>query len=581
MKKQKWVLKNKKGDFKSIAMEQGVSEIMARLLVNRDLDTKDKRDEFLHPSFRYLETNGKLTNVDKAAGLLQQAVDSKKSIRIIGDYDVDGITSTYILYDALKAGGAVVSYRIPNRITDGYGINEEMVEDAAREGVEVILTCDNGISEYRTIERAKELGMTVVLTDHHEVPHDGERQILPPADVVVNPHQEGENNTFQKYCGCVVAMKVLEQMGVNIEKYLPYAAMATLCDVMELVGENRVIVILGLGIMRRCEDPGLTALIRACSIEKANVNAYNIGFNIGPCLNASGRLDTAEKGLELLLQKDSEKAKLQAEELVALNNERKEMTRQGVEEACRIIDEAAGEKGPDKVLVVYLPECHESIAGIIAGRIREYYYRPTIIITDSENGLKGSGRSIPGYHMYNELCKVAHLLERFGGHPMAAGLSLEKNRLNELKNRLNDACTLTEEDFLDKVRIDMILPFEYVNIKLMDEIDRISPTGNGNEKVLFAEKKVMPVSARILGQNRNVLKFLMTNDSGTRFDAVYFGDIPRVMEEMKQAFGVSEVDKMMRGYRHNVRFSITYVPGINDYQGVKTIQAKIEDFKFD
>ncbi len=580
MKKQKWVLKNKKGDVRAIAAEQGVSEIMARLLINRDLDTKEKRDEFLHPSFRHLKENGDLLNSDKAALLLQEAVDRKKKIRIIGDYDVDGITSTYILYDALKKKDADVSYRIPNRITDGYGINEEMVEEAARENVDLLLTCDNGISEYNTIEKAKALGMTVILTDHHEVPREQDRQILPPADVVVNPHQDLETNKFKNYCGCVVAMKVLEKMGVDIEKYLPYAAMATLCDVMELVGENRVIVTLGLGMLRRCSDVGISALTRACGLEKINVNAYNIGFNIGPCLNASGRLDTAEKGLALLLEQDPFKAKAAAEELVELNNERKEMTRQGVEKARSIIDAETCEKGMDKVLVVYLPDCHESIAGIIAGRIREYYYRPTIILTDGENGLKGSGRSIPGYHMYDELCKVADMLTRFGGHPMAAGLSLEKKNWEKVKKCLNEACILTEEDFQDKVRIDMKLPFEYVTMQLIDEIDRISPTGNGNEKVLFAEKNLMPVNARILGQNRNVLKFLMTNESGARFDAVYFGDIEGTLAEMKAVYGEAEVSKMFNGYRHTIRFSATYVPAVNEYQGVRIIQARLDGFMF-
>lgn len=576
--KQRWVLKNKKGDFEAIVKEQGVSPIMARLLINRDLDTKEKRDEFLHPSFRYLEIHGALLNSDKAAAVLQKAIDDKKKIRIIGDYDVDGITSTYILYHSLRAMEADVSYRIPDRIVDGYGINEDMVQHAYEDGVEVILTCDNGISEYDTIEKAKRLGMTVVLTDHHEVPICDGRQLLPPADVVVNPHQEGETNTFREYCGCVVAMKVLAKMGVDIEQYLPYAAMATLCDVMDLTQENRVIVQLGLGLIRRCRDVGLSALIEACALEKTNVNAYNIGFNIGPCLNASGRLDTAEKGLALLLETDADRASEKAAELVALNNERKEMTRQGVENACRAIDEAAAEKGLPKVLIVYLKDCHESIAGIIAGRVREYYYRPTIILTDSENGIKGSGRSIAEYNMYEELCKVSSLMERFGGHPMAAGMSLLPENLEAFIKSLNQCCTLREEDFVEKVRIDMKLPFEMITMQLMDEIERIAPTGKGNEKVLFAEKDLRPVSARILGQNRNVLKFVLNNETGARFDAVYFGDIPGLLSDMIGAYGDEEVNRMMRGLRNNIKFSATYVPAVNEYQGMRTIQAKLDSF---
>ncbi len=580
MVKEKWVLKNKKGDFAAIAAEQGVSEIMARLLVNRDLDTKEKRDEFLHPSIRHLNSNGDLKNSEEAAGLLKEAVESGKKIRIIGDYDVDGITSTYILYHALKKLGACVSYRIPNRITDGYGINEEMVMDAAADGVDLILTCDNGISEYKTIEKAKALGLMVVLTDHHEVPSDGEKQILPPADVVVNPHQEGETNTFKNYCGCVVAMKVLEKMGVDIYDYLPYAAMATLCDVMNLTGENRVIVVLGLGKMRRCEDTGLCALIEACGLDKMNVNSYNIGFNIGPCLNASGRLDTAEKGLALLLEEDRSIAKKMAEELVALNNERKEMTRLGVEQAREIIALEEEQSGLSKVLVVYLPDCHESIAGIIAGRIREAYYRPTIILTDSENGLKGSGRSIPGYHMYEGLCEVSHLLDRFGGHPMAAGMSLPKENLEAFKNQLNDCCKLSDDELLEKVRIDMKLPFEYTNMQLIDEIERIAPTGNGNEKVIFAEKGLKPINARILGQNRNVLKFLVKNETGARFEGVCFGNVDEIVDEMTGIYGENEIRKLFRGQETKIKFSATYIPTVNEYQGMRSIQAKLLQFIF-
>ena len=581
MMKQNWVLKNKKGDFKAVAREQGVSGIMARLLINRDLDTKEKRDDFLHPDASSLERYGKLKNSGTAAEILTQAVRKHKKIRIIGDYDVDGITSTYILYDALSNMGADVSFRIPDRITDGYGINGNMVREAAENGIDVILTCDNGISEYDTIELAKKMGMTVVLTDHHEVPQKDGCDILPPADVVVNPHQAGETNTYKKYCGCVVAMKVLDEMGTDTGKYMPYAAMATLCDVMELTGENRAIVKLGLEALKRCTDTGLTALIRACSLDRTKVSAYNIGFNIGPCLNASGRLNTAEKGLALLLEQDEERAAAEAEELVELNNERKEMTARAVQKAVDRIEKDIGNGSTQRVLVVYLPDCHESIAGIVAGRIREYYYRPAIILTDSENGLKGSGRSIPGYHMYEGLCKVSDLLTRFGGHPMAAGLSLPPENAEALGKRLNETCTLTDSDLMEKVRIDMKLPFEYVTPQLIDEIEEISPTGNGNEKVLFAEKNLHPLRAQVIsGKKTQFLKFFLQNENGTRFEAVYFGDASRTLEEMRETFGPQEVEKMLRRQANNVTFSATYTPVLNEFNGNKTIEARIEGFLF-
>ncbi|MCR5822918.1 MAG: single-stranded-DNA-specific exonuclease RecJ [Lachnospiraceae bacterium] len=588
--KQKWVIINKKGDVKAVAKEQGVSEIIARVLINRDLDTKDKRDVYLHPSVCGLRDGSLLKNAGKAAEILKEAAENRKKIRIVGDYDVDGITSTYILYKTLKERGAKVSYRIPDRIADGYGINRNIVDEAIADGIQLILTCDNGISEYDTISYAKEKGITVVLTDHHEVPVKDGKQILPPADVVVNPKQEGETTPYTGLCGCVVAMKVLECMGADLRPLLPYAAMATLCDVMDLRDENRVIVILGLEELRRTRDTGLIALIHANGLNAFQLSVYHIGFVIGPCLNASGRLDTAEKALELLLETDAGSAAAAAEELVELNNERKAMTEAGTDRAGMIIEtvakkqaEMAGtddwEKFIDKVIVVNLAGCHESVVGIIAGRIREKYARPTFILTEAESGdcLKGSGRSTENFSMYEEMSKIGDVFTRFGGHPMAAGLSMEREKLAEFQRRINENCSLTEEDLVKKVRIDTKLSFEAVTTDLVDELERLEPFGKGNEKPVFAEKDVRVERAMILGQKKNVLKMNLVNSTGFRMSGVYFGDIAGFTEKIAGAFGREEVDRMFKGMPNNVKFSATYVPDRNEYNGIVTLQAKIQE----
>ncbi len=586
--KQKWVIINKKGDVKAVAKEQGVSETVARVLLNRGLDTKDKRDVYLHPSVCGLRDAKLLKNAEKAAEILSEAAEAHKSICIVGDYDVDGITSTYVLYSSLKKRGAVVSYRIPDRIADGYGINKNIVDEAIDDGVEVLLTCDNGIAEYDTIAYAKEKGLTVVLTDHHEVPVKDGHQVLPPADVVVNPKQEGETSPYRDFCGCVVAMKVMECMGEDIKPLLPYAAMATLCDVMDLKDENRAIVVLGLDELRRTNDIGLVALIHANDLSVAALSVYHIGFVVGPCLNASGRLDTAEKALKLLLEQDRGIAAAEAEELVDLNNERKAMTEAGTERARMIIETVAKkqaefnndsdwEKYIDKVIVVYLAECHESVVGIIAGRIRELYARPTFVLTDSGDILKGSGRSTENYSMYEEMTKISDVFDRFGGHPMAAGLSMNKSKLAEFQKRINENCPLSEEDLVKKVKIDMKLPFEQVNIRLLDELHMLEPFGKGNEKAVFAEKDLRIEKASVLGKNRNVLRLNLTNQSGFRLSGVYFGDIPGFFDKISDVYGREECDKMFRGIPNNVKISATYVPDKNEYNGIVTLQARLQD----
>ncbi len=589
--KQKWVIINKKGDVREVAKEQGVSEITARVLLNRELDTKDKRDVYLHPSVCGLRDPSLLLNAKKAAEILEKAAEEGKSIRIVGDYDVDGITSTYVLYKALKGRGAHVSYRIPDRIADGYGINKNIVDEAIDDGVDVILTCDNGISEYETLAYAKEKGLTVVLTDHHEVPVSDGRQVLPPADVIVNPKQDNETSPYRDFCGCVVALKVVECMGTDIGPLLPYAAMATFCDVMDLKDENRVIVSMGLEELRRTTDTGLVALVHACGLDVFRLSVYHIGFVIGPCLNASGRLDTAERALELLLEEDKGRAAAAAEDLVELNNERKAMTEAGTDRARMIVETVAKKKAEldnstewedyiDKVIVVYLSGCHESVAGIIAGRVREAYARPVFILTDSESEpgiIKGSGRSVEAYSMYEEMSKISELFIRFGGHPMAAGLSMKKEYIADFQHALNDGCVLTNDDLVKKVKIDMKLPFEYVTAELIDELKMLEPFGKGNERAIFAEKDLRVEKAAVMGKQKNVLRLNLLNSSGYRLNGIYFGDIPGFFAKVTECFGRDECDRMLKGCTNNVVLSATYVPDTNEYNGVVTLQAQLQD----
>ncbi|MCR5585423.1 MAG: single-stranded-DNA-specific exonuclease RecJ [Lachnospiraceae bacterium] len=586
--KQNWVIINKKGDVKAVAREQGISEITARVLLNRDLDTKDKRDVYLHPSVCGLRDPKLLKNAELAAKLLNDAAEAHQSICIVGDYDVDGITSTYILYRALKKRGAEVSFRIPDRIADGYGINKNIVDEALENKVDLLLTCDNGIAESDTIAYAKEKGLKVVLTDHHEVPVKDGHQVIPPADVTVNPHQAGETTPFQGLCGCVVAMKVLLCMGEELDWMLPYAAMATLCDVMDLKDENRSIVVLGLNELRRTRDSGLVALIHANDLTVASLSVYHIGFVVGPCLNASGRLETAAKALNLLLEEDKGVAAAEAEELVALNNERKAMTLAGADRAREIVETVAKkqaefyndenwEKYIDKVIVVYLAQCHESVVGIIAGRLREIFSRPVFVLTDSGNILKGSGRSTENFSMFEEMSKISDVFTKFGGHPMAAGLSMEKNKLAEFQRRINENCKLSEDELARKVKIDLKLPFEKVSMELLDELHALEPFGKGNEKALFAEKDLRVERATVMGKNRNVLRLNLVNSTGYRVSAVYFGDIQGFFDRISVVYGKEECDKMLRGMGNNVRISATYVPDKNEYNGIVTIQAKIQD----
>ena len=586
--KQYWTVKNKKDNFAEICREQGVTEVTARLLVNRGLTTKEERDAYLHPSFSCLPDPKLLKNAEGAAAMIAEGIRQNKKFRIIGDYDVDGIMSVYILYRLMTAAGAKVDYRIPDRIKDGYGLNEDMVQECIDAAVDIIVTCDNGIAAMKPIELAKEAGIMVVLTDHHEIPvaetANGPEKIMPAADIIVNPKQEGETTPMTGICGAVVAFKVMhclaEQMGLSgelLKTMIPYAAMATVCDVMELRGENRTMVALGLKLLRESKDVGINALIEENQISKENLGAYHMGFVLGPCLNASGRLDVAVKGLGLLLCDNPADAAVQAKEITELNKTRKDMTAKGVEEAKRQVQES-GELPP--VLVIYLPECHESLAGIIAGRIREAFYRPTIILTDAEDGIKGSARSIDGYHMYDKLCEVQDLLTKFGGHPKAAGMSLPKENLEEFKRRLVENSGLTEDDLMEKVSIDVILPFGLVTEQVISELKLLEPFGVGNEKPLFAERNCKLLHARILGKNANVLKLSAENEYGKQFDVMYFGDIPVFEQEIAENFGKDELDKLYRGRENCIRMNMIYYPETNEFRDKVTLQAVMQYYKF-
>lgn len=579
MPMEKWVVAAKRADFAQIAAKFGIDPVTARLIRNRDVVGDEAIRLYLYGGLEQLHNPHLLKGADEAAALIKRKIQEKKKIRIIGDYDIDGVNATYILYKGLKRCQALVDYEIPDRMKDGYGINEHLIQYAYEEGVDTILTCDNGIAAVDQIGYAKDHGMTVIVTDHHE-PQDR----IPPADVIVNPKQEGCPYPFKNLCGAAVAWKVVqclyELFDIGWEaslEFLEQTAIATVGDVMDLTEENRILVKEGLKKLNHTTNPGLHALIQANGLEQAQLNAYHIGFVLGPCINASGRLDTAKRALSLLLEENAEKAAALAQELKELNDERKDMTAKGVEQAVELI-----ENGPlkeDKVLVVYLPGCHESLAGIIAGRLRERYYRPTIVITDSAEGIKGSGRSIETYNMFEELMKCKELFTKFGGHPMAAGLSMEKGMAEVLRKRLNEQTTLTSEDLTEKVVIDVPMPIDYITEHLVEELSMLEPFGKANTKPVFAEKKLQILNARILGQNRNVLKMQVRNARGAVLETLYFGDIQGFQEYLEKKFGSVEMEKLFQGRENRVSLSVVYYPSINEFRDRRTLQIVIQKYQ--
>lgn len=570
---ERWVVAAKRADFQAIAEKFRIDPVIARLIRNRDVVGDEQIREYLYGGLEELHDPMLMKDMGKAAEILEKKIREGKWIRIIGDYDIDGIMSTYILLTGLRRLGAKVDIRIPDRIVDGYGLNENLVRQAKEDGADTILTCDNGIAALDQIRLAKELGMTVVVTDHHEIPYEdlenGARAYhVPEADAVVNPKQKDCGYPFKGLCGGAVAWKLIQVMlkrfGHSEEEsfdWLEFAAIATVGDVMDLQGENRILVKEGLKRLHRTGNLGLQELIRVQGLEPDQVSAYHIGFVIGPCLNASGRLDTAERSLALLLAEKREEAARLAGDLKALNESRKEMTRQGEEKAVRLVE--GSDLKYDKVLVVYLPECHESLAGIIAGRLREHFHKPSIVLARSEDGVKGSGRSIEAYSMYEELCKCRELFTKFGGHPMAAGLSMAgEEQVEILREKLNRLSTLTEEDFVEKVTIDVPMPVSYITKRLISQIQLLEPFGKGNTKPLFAQKDLTVLSCRIFGKNRNVAKLQVQDPGGYRMDAVYFGD--------------AETFAKFAG-EHPV-LSLTYYPTVNVWNGRENLQITIQNY---
>lgn len=564
----------KRADFKGIGERFGIDQVTARIIRNRDVIGEKAIEKYLHGSRKDFYSPWLLKDMEKAVAILQEKIENRNRIRIIGDYDIDGVMSTYILLESLRGLGCDVDMMIPNRITDGYGINEHLIEQAWQEGRDTIITCDNGIAAVTQIRKAKDLGMTVIVTDHHEVPFEdleGERkEILPPADAIVNPKQKACSYPFAGLCGAVVAMKVMEALYEKmapevdlVDKMLPFAGIATIGDVMDLQDENRILVKEGLQRLHHTTNLGLQELIRVNNLEPENISPYHIGFILGPCLNASGRLDTAKRALQLLLADSREEAAVLAGDLKNLNESRKEMTAQGLEKAIEQVESTSMME--DTVLVVFLPECHESLAGIIAGRLRERYHKPSFVLTRGEEGVKGSGRSIESYSMYEKLCECKEYLTKFGGHPMAAGLSLEEENVERFRRKLNEQSGLTEEDLVEKVTIDVPMPIHYIRKDLVQELSLLEPFGKGNEKPLFAQKNLWISQMRVFGKNRNVVKMRLTDENGYPMDGVYFGNGDEFAEEG-------------RGKR---KISIVYYPDINMYQRRESLQVIIRHYQFD
>ena len=568
---EKWMVYNKKADFQKIGSEFGIDPVIARLIRNRDIQDMKEIRSYLYGTLAEIPSPWKMKDMERAVQILQKKITQKKKIRIIGDYDIDGVTATCILLKGLKRLNANVDTYIPDRVKDGYGMHEQLIDKALEDGIDTRLTCDNGIAAAAEIEYAKKEGLTVIVTDHHDIPfrdtEDGRIWIIPKADAVVNPKQNDCLYPNKNICGAVVAWKLIwalyERLGIDSDEiwdFLELAAIATVGDVMDLQGENRIIVKEGLKKLSSTSFEGLKALICVNNLEGAEITAYHVGFVIGPCINASGRLDTAARSLELLLADNMEDAMKLADDLYDLNQSRKAMTEQGKEQAIQSIEE--NNLGKDRVLVVYLPDCHESLAGIIAGRIREAYNKPVFVLTKGADGVKGSGRSIEAYSMYEELVKCSDLLTQFGGHPMAAGLSMEEKNIELFRRRLNDNCTLTEQDLIPKIMIDVPMPISYLSKKLTEQLKVLEPFGKGNSKPLFAQKNLRAVGIRVFGRNRNVAKMLLIDGNGIKMDAVYFGEAQEFVDFVQA---------------HDT-ISVTYYPEINVFQGRENLQVVIKNY---
>ena len=583
--KEKWVVSAKKADFQAIGQHFGIDPVLARIMRNRGLTDLQEMNLYLHGTRTDLNDPHLLKDADLAAQILREKIKEKKRIRIIGDYDIDGIQSTYILYCALRRLGADADFVIPDRILDGYGLNEHLVTRASQDGIDTILTCDNGISAIDQIHLAKSLGMTVVITDHHEVPFtevDGVRkEKVCEADAVVNPKQQACHYPFKKLCGAAVAFKLVqvlyEVFGLEVSEadcFIENAGFATVGDVMDLQGENRILVKLGLEMLNRTTNIGMKALILQNKLTMGAIKSHDIGFRIGPCLNASGRLDTARLSLKLLLCESEAEAAVLAEEIVELNESRKLLTMHAVEQAKEIAQQE--EYVNDRVLVIFLPDCHESLAGIVAGRIREVYYRPTLVVTRSEHGAKGSGRSIESYSMYEELCKCEEYLTQFGGHPMAAGFSLKEADIDAFRRKLNEVCTLTEEELRPKVVIDVPMPISYITERLVNQLGCLEPFGKGNEKPVFADRNLVIERLRICGKEGRVFQMKVRNAAGVSMDAVYFGDAEDLLLPLAEKYGkVVAQDTLAGRCVHEAALHFTYYPEMDHYYETPRIKLRL------
>ena len=584
---ERWVLLRKGADFEAIGKKYQISPRLACLIRNRDVIGEEAIDRYLNGTISDLYDGMLMKDMDKAIDILKEKILEDKKIRVIGDYDIDGVNATYILLEGLERLGADVDSDIPDRISDGYGLNRHLVERAYKAGVDTIITCDNGIAAADEIAYGKEMGMTVIVTDHHEVPfdeQDGEKRYrIPPADAVMDPKQPDCLYPFKGLCGAAVAYKLMEALwesmgkdSADLDDLIENVAIATIGDVMDLEDENRIFVKEGLQMLRRTKNPGLKALIECTGIDKESLNSYHIGFVLGPCINASGRLDTAKRALELLRAGTQKEADILAGDLKALNDSRKDMTEEAVKQAEEQVETTT--ISGDNVLVIYLPDCHESLAGIVAGRIRENYYKPVFVLTDAEEGVKGSGRSIDGYHMYEELNKCKELLTKFGGHRLAAGLSLPKENVGKFREMLNKNCTLTEEEMKEKVTIDMEMPFGCVTEGLVKELELLEPFGKGNTKPVFAARGVTLLGARILGKNRNVLKLQVQDVNGCRIEAMLFRHAEDFLGRLEEQYGKTEVEALLKGRGRQIRISMTYYPDINEYMGKKTPQIVVTHY---
>lgn len=599
----KWMVAAKRADFDAISQKYHISPVLARIIRNRDVVEDKDIDKFLYGTRSQLYAPELLKDVDKAVDIVLEKITQGKHIRIIGDYDIDGICSTYILYKGLSACAADVDTAIPHRIHDGYGLNDSLIKEAYDAGTDTVLTCDNGIAAYDQIEYANSLGMTVIVTDHHEIPYnetDGIRQYrLPRAEAVVDPKQEDCTYPFPEICGAVVAYKLVLALIAKKEnkqwqdvmesdiglELLELAAFATIGDVMELKDENRIIVKSGIELMKHTRNIGLKALMQVTGTDAMHIKPYTIGFVLGPCLNATGRLDTAVNALELFKAADMDAAAALAGDLKAMNDSRKELTLKGVEEAVRQIEEEGLDK--DKVLVVYLPKVHESLAGIIAGRIREKYCKPVFVLTKAEDGVKGSGRSIEAFHMYDEMTKCKELFTKYGGHKLAAGLSLPEENVEVFRRRLNENCTLSDEDFEEKILIDVPMPMEYADFDLIEELSKLEPFGNGNPKPQFAQKNLRFVSGRVLGASRNVGKYTVEDEKGKRYELIYFGDMESFHNYVAAKYGPEALDCLYHIRTPHISgeivkdivLSVVYYPDINDYRGNKSLQMVMKYYQ--